>query len=92
MFGDDYKIALAVSQAENGTRKCDRDNKGLNKDGTYDVGVFMINAHYHRNKATDSQLRDCLTNILVAKQIYDRQGWNPWVAYKNGLYKKFLTQ
>lgn len=84
-------MALAVSQAENGTRKCDRDNKGLNKDGTHDIGVFMINAYWQRNRATDKELRDCLTNIRVAKQIFDEQGWSPWVAYWNGSYKKYLN-
>ncbi len=84
-------MALAISQAENGTRRCDRDNKGTNKDGSTDIGVFQINAHAHRNKATPEQLRDCLTNILVAKQIFDRQGWSPWVVYKTGAYKRYLT-
>lgn len=89
VFGKDADMAIKISWAENGSRKCDRDNKGLNKDGTYDIGVFMINAYYHRHKATDSELRDCLKNILVAKQIFDRQGWSPWVVYANKSYLRY---
>jgi hypothetical protein len=84
-------MALAVSLAENGTRQCDRDNAGTNKDGSTDIGVFQINAHAHRNKATADQLRDCRVNIHVAKQIYDASGWNPWVVYQTGTYKRFIN-
>lgn len=90
VFGKDCKMALAISQGENGTRQCDRDNAGLNKDGTTDYGVFMVNGYWHRNKATPEQLKDCLINIKVAKVIYDKQGWSPWVVYKTGVYKKYL--
>src|SRR5262245_34198797 len=40
-FGKDAKMALAVSQAENGTRQCDR--VGINKNNTLDLGIFQIN-------------------------------------------------
>lgn len=83
-------MALAISQAENGTRKCSRDNAGLNRDGSVDYGIFMINGYWHRHQATPAQLKDCLINIKVAKAIYDKQGWTPWVVYNTGSYKKFL--
>lgn len=81
-------MALAVSQAENGTRECDRTH--VNKDGTVDYGIFMINGYWHRYKATPEQLKDCITNIKVAYQIYKSSDWNLWSAYKNGSYRKFL--
>lgn len=84
-------MALAISQAENGTRQCDRDNKGLNKDGTVDYGVFMINGYWHRNKATPEQLKDCLKNIQVAYEIFKQQGWSPWTVYKTKAYIKYLN-
>lgn len=80
------KLALAVSQAENGTRQCDRKG-GPNKNGTFDWGVFQLN-DVHQSKGN---LKDCTENIKIAKQIFDRQGWSPWVAYQNGNYKKFLN-
>lgn len=83
VFGKDCRMALAVSQAENGTRKCDRVSS------TGDVGVFQINYAAHWKKGFN--LFTCYENIQVAKQIYDRQGWSPWTVYKTGAYKKYLT-
>ena len=85
MFGKEAKMALAISQAENGTRECNR--VGVSGD----LGVFQINPRAHYNKATPEQLKNCLTNIKVAKAIYDTSGWYPWVAYTNKSYKRFLT-
>ena len=82
-------MALAVSQAENGTRQCDRVSKP-NTNGSYDIGVFQINTIHTPSKATKEQLKDCMTNIQVAKRIYDAQGWSPWTVYKTGKYKKYL--
>jgi hypothetical protein len=82
-------MALAISQAENGTRQCDR-VAGPNKNGTYDYGLFMINEVHLKKGYTIAQLKDCNFNIKVAKAIFDRQGWNPWSTLKNGSYKKFL--
>lgn len=79
-------MALAISQAENGTRQCDR--IGV----TGDIGVFQIAPQFHYNKVDDiNDLKDCLTNIKVAKQIYDASGWYAWSVYKNKLYLKFYN-
>lgn len=91
VFSEDCLVALAVSKAENHSRECARDNKGMNKDGTVDIGIFQINAYWHRDKATQEELRDCKTNILVAKQIKDRSGWFPWVTYQTKSYLKYLN-
>jgi len=89
VFGDDCKMALAISQAENGTRQCDRVSKP-NSNGSVDTGVFQINSIHTPSKATMEGLKDCLTNIKVAKTIYDRQGWQPWSVYKNKRYLTYL--
>lgn len=86
-FGTECKMALAVSQAENGSRQCDYVNK--NKNRTVDVGLFQINT-LHFDKYSQRQLVDCGTNLNAAWELYQDQGWNPWVAYLNGSYKKFL--
>lgn len=84
MFGKDAKMALAISQAENGTRQCDR--VGVTKD----IGIFQIAPQFHYNKVQSIEdLKDCLINIKVAKQIYDASGWNAWSVYKNKSYLKF---
>ena len=84
VFGKDATMALAVSQAENGTRQCDR------KGGTSnDWGVFQIN-EVHLNRWTLEQLQDCTQNILIAKVLFDEQSWTPWTVYKTGAYERFL--
>lgn len=85
-FGTDCKTALAVSWAENGTRQCDRVNINSNK--TLDVGVFQINSVHMKKGFTLSDLADCKKNVDIAFGIFKVQGWTPWVAYKNGSYKK----
>lgn len=88
VFGRDCRMALAVSQAENGTRQCDR--FGINTNKSIDTGVFQINSIHLKKGWKLSDLLDCHKNVDYAKQIFDAQGWNPWVNYTNGFYKKFL--
>lgn len=83
-------MALAISQAENGTRQCDRDNKGLNPGGTVDYGVFMLNDYWQRHRGTVEQFKDCETNIRIAYEIYKDSGWKMWSVYKNKSYIKYL--
>lgn len=89
-FGKDCKLALAVSQAENGTRQCDRMNVNTNK--TVDIGIFQINTVHLKKGYTLSDLIDCKKNVDIAYKIYKQQGFAPWVAYTNKSYRKFLTK
>jgi hypothetical protein len=83
-------MAIAISQAENGTRACDR--KGAkNSNGTHDWGVFQINEVHLKKGYSLADFKDCLTNIRIAHEIFKRQGWSPWSVYKNGSFKRFLT-
>jgi hypothetical protein len=88
VFGRDCKIALAISQAENGTRQCDR--FGVNTNNTIDVGIFQINSTHLKKGWKLTDLLDCHKNIDYAHQLYQEQGFNPWVAYQNQSYKRFL--
>ena len=87
-FGPDCKMALAISQAENGTRRCDRVN--VNKDLSIDVGVFMLNSVHFKKGYTLNDFTDCQKNIEIAYSLFKQQGWTPWVVYKTGAYKKYL--
>ena len=64
----------------------ERDRVHINTNGSKDVGIFQINT-VHEAKGN---LYDCKSNILIAKQIYLKQGFTPWVTYKNNAYKKYL--
>lgn len=87
-FGPACKMALAISQAENGTRQCDRIT--VEPNNTVSIGLFQINS-IHFNKYPLSQLITCQGNVNAALDIYDNwNSWQPWSVYKNGSYKKFL--
>lgn len=85
-FGKDAKVAIAVAKAESGLN-CNAVNH--NKNGSKDFSLFQIN-EVHRAKYAGRNIMDCDVNLDVAYQIYKAQGWTPWVAYKNGAYKKYL--
>ncbi|MBI2355978.1 MAG: hypothetical protein HYV13_02125 [Candidatus Doudnabacteria bacterium] len=88
-LGDKCKTFIAILKAENGTHECTRDNKGLNRNGSIDVGLAQIN--WSKNSPyTMEQLRDCKFNLDIALQKYDARGFSPWVAYTSGRYKKHL--
>lgn len=81
-------MALAISQAENGTRQCDRTN--INKNNSLDIGVFQINTVHLKKGWKLTDLTDCHKNVDYAYTIFKAQGWTPWVTYNIGAYKKFL--
>lgn len=88
-FGPDCKTALAVQKAENGSGQCDRFN--INTNGTVDFGVFQINTVHLKKGYKLADLIDCKKNVDIAFEIYSQQkGFQAWVAYNNGNYKKFL--
>lgn len=82
-------MALAVSKAENFTRQCDRFGKNTN--GTRDWGVFQLNEVHLKKGYTIKDFTDCQKNIEIAYKIFKQQSWNPWVAFTNGNYKKYLN-
>lgn len=88
VFGSDCRMALAVSHAENGTRQCDRIS--VNKNGSVDFGVFQINT-VHIKRIPVRDMVDCQKNIRMAYVLFKEQGWNPWVAYQNKAYLKYLN-
>lgn len=56
-----------------------------NSNGTLDQGLFQINdVHWRRFNGKDRL--DPFENARVAREIYDEQGWNPWVAKKHCRY------
>jgi hypothetical protein len=80
---------LAVLKGENGTHECTRDNRGLNRNGSIDIGLAQINWNPY-SKYSFEQLQDCKFNLDVALSMYQRRGLQPWYAYTKGSYLKHL--
>lgn len=83
-------IFVAILKAENGTHECTRDNRGLNRNGSVDVGLAQINWNPKHSPYSFEQLQDCKFNLDIALKKYEGRGFQPWVAYNKGTYKKFL--
>ena len=88
--GDKCNIFMAVLAAENGTHECTRDNRGLNRNGSVDIGLAQIN-WTPSSPYTFEQLQDCKFNLDVALSMYARRGFQPWYAYTKGAYLSHLA-
>lgn len=84
-FPEDCEIMIAISKAENSKR--DPFAVGYNKDGSIDVGIFQINSIHGYDK---EYLFDIDNNIKVAREIYDREGKEAWVAYNTNKHLAYL--
>lgn len=91
-FGEDCILALAVSNAENGTRECDRISPP-NKDGSIDIGLWQLNSYNHlqpKGKHKLADLINCEYNNQVAFEVYTSRDktFDRWVAYNQAKYVK----
>lgn len=87
-FGKECKVALAVAKAESGMR-CDAQN--VNKNGSVDAGLWQINSIHLKKGWKLTDLLDCKKATDFAYELYKAQGFQPWVAFWSGSYKKFLN-
>jgi hypothetical protein len=78
--------ALKIASKENGAGDPGRTHR--NRNGTVDYGLFQINSvHAAKVGGNLEKLKDPETNVKVAFQIWQEQGWRPWTtAKKLGLY------
>lgn len=83
---DQLVNALRIMSAENGAGTPERVSKA-NRNGTRDYGLFQINTcHIKRVDGDLSRLQNAETNVKIASDIYQEQGWRPWsTAKKLGL-------
>jgi len=83
------EVAVALATAESGMRE---GSVNLNKGHSLDVGIFQINLTYHghRKGCSLKELSDKYKNVDCAYSIYLEQGFEPWVAYTNGMYLAHL--
>jgi hypothetical protein len=77
VFVNNCNEALIIAFRESGYRQF-----AVSK--TNDYGVFQMNCRWQKRRVGGNcnNFFDVDTNIRVAKQIYDEQGWNPWTTKK----------
>ena len=74
-FPEDYEKALAIAKCESSLNPKAYNDK--NSNGSWDAGLFQINSVHGY---TVNHLMDLENNVKIARKIYDRQGWKPWVC------------
>ena len=75
-----WVVGEAIMRAESGARP--DAIGGPNYNGTYDYGCWQIN---DTKRALDPDV-----GTKIAWYKYNHSGWSPWVAWKNGRYRRFL--
>ena len=81
--GTDRARFIAIA-AYDSTGCQNKDNAGLNKDGSVDDCPLQINRRANADliKGKDiKKLHDC---VEVAIEVKNRQGWNAWSSYQSG--------
>lgn len=93
-FGNQCEIATAIFFAESGLR-CEAVGDGglaYFQDGVeYGKSYGVAQIRHLPGRPDPGTLLDCESNIRHAYGMWQAQGWNPWSAYKNGAYQKYLS-
>lgn len=100
VFHEEPELALAVFKAEsvhnpkaigyncrygNISQACRPEDR--HKAWSVDCGVAQINI---QGQTCPEELLEVGKNLAIAKSMYEKRGWSPWWAYRNGAYKKHL--
>lgn len=78
-------VAMAVMKAESGCNPNAANYSDHHGQCVGSFGLMQLACFHTENPKNPSE------NIRVAYQIYSRQGWQPWGAYTNGSYSKYLN-
>jgi len=90
MFPEDPNTAVAIAKCESGLNP---DVIGDGHTAYVSVGLMQIRTLPTRMdyyNLTVNKLKDPVVNLLMARIIYDRSGWQPWSCYTKGYYNKYL--
>lgn len=80
-----YAIMMAESGGEADAINWDDYHKAGDCWGSY--GLFQLSCF----RGTPEELLDPDTNIRIAYELWQNEGWHPWGAYADKSYLKFLV-
>jgi hypothetical protein len=76
VFGDQADEAKRIAMCES---TMNPNATHVNTGGSIDAGLMQINSVHG---VPVRYLKNPMINLLIAKQIYDAQGWNPWTCQR----------
>lgn len=85
---EQIKTAVMVALGESGGNEFATNH---NDNGTTDYGLWQINS-VHTDALKLGNWQSPSDNAKMAYLVYQKQGWNAWVAYKNNSYAKFESR
>jgi hypothetical protein len=88
MFPENWQVAYAVAMAESQLNPMATNWKDSHKGCKGSFGIFQIGCLHETDP---EKLYDPQYNVMRAREIYEESGWQPWGAYTNGSYKKYLA-
>lgn len=84
-FPDNYEMMIKIAMWESSMNP---NAVNINRNGTKDVGYFQINSIHGYD---ESYLKVPENNVKVAREIYDKQGYQAWASYNYRLNHGLLT-
>lgn len=94
VFWEEPNTAVAVAMAESGFNPRAINAKDKHKTCYGSYGIFQVGCIHGHDTTT---LYDVEENIRIARALYDDakartgNGWQPWGAYTDGSYKRYLA-
>ncbi len=82
-YFSDIPVMIQVARCESQFRQTREDGTVLRgRVDPRDTGVMQINTYYHGNRAAKLglDLEDIYDNLAYARDLYERQGTQPWSA------------
>ena len=89
--GDDVATAVAVALAESSGKTQAKHAVG---DGSYDLGPWQINSHWHADLLAKYPAWWSVDNAVMAFTVKTQsaRGWGDWTTYRTGAYLLYLPQ
>jgi hypothetical protein len=83
----DLVTIVAIGRSESGGNE---NARNINDNDTVDAGYWQIN-QIHWHGLQESAVKDLGVNARLAKEVYDKQGFQAWTDYKNNKYRNYLS-
>ncbi len=88
-FPEDPHTAIAIATCESGLKP--HAYNPNNRNGSVDRGLMQLNSvHDHKLQAQGLDPWDPEDNIAFARQLYESEGWRPWVCFTKKMHLAYL--